>query len=152
VIMPNSVYELEMTHNLKRPAAEAFRVVEDVERFPEFMPSVTSVTLLETVGRRKVAAWNTTIDGAPLDWVEEGIYDPDNYLVRFRALEGVFDRFDGFWQVTPDGDGSRVTFKLTYEIGLPEIEDIVGPLLRERLIENAESMLAAIEKQVDEGR
>ncbi len=152
MIMTNSVYQIEMSHSLKRPATEAFKVVEDVERFPEFLPNVNSVTLLEAEGQRKVAAWSTTIDGAPLDWVEEGIYDPKNCLVHFRALEGVFDRFDGFWQVTPDGDGSRVTFKLVYEIGLPEIEEIIGPLLRERLIENAESMLAAIEKRVDETR
>jgi ribosome-associated toxin RatA of RatAB toxin-antitoxin module len=95
-----------------------------------------------------VAEWDTTIDDAPLSWVEEGIYDKTNRIVRFRALEGVFDRFDGYWQVEPAGDGSRVTFELTYEIGLPEIEEIVGPLLRKRMVENAESMLAAIEKWV----
>lgn len=144
----NPVYQIEMSRTLRQPAAEAFKVVEDVECFPEFMPNVNSVTLLESAGRRKVAAWSATLDDAPLDWVEEGIYDPENYVVRFRALEGVFDRFDGFWQVTPDGEGSRVTFVLTYEIGLPEIEEIVGPLLRERMIENAESMLVAIEKRV----
>lgn len=148
--MPNPVYEIEMSRTLSQPPTRAFKVVEDVERFPEFMPNVNSVTLLETAGQRKVAAWSATLDDAPLDWVEEGIYDPEHGLVRFRALEGVFDRFDGYWQVTPDGDGSRVTFVLAYEIGLPEIEEIVGPLLRERMIENAESMLAAIEKRVGE--
>ncbi len=65
-------------------------------------------------------------------------------------MEGVFDRFDGYWQVIRDGEGSQVTFELVYEIGLPEIEDIVGPILRERMVENAESMLEAIEKWVEE--
>ena len=146
--MPDTTYKIAMARHLDRPAAEAFEIVEDLERFPEFMPSVNSLTLLEVDGDRKVAAWETTIDDAPLDWVEEGIYDRQNMIVRFRSLEGVFDRFDGFWQVTPEGEGSRVTFELLYEIGLPEIEEIVGPLLRERMIENAESMLTAIEKRI----
>lgn len=146
--MPDTIYKIAMSRHLDRPAAEAFEIVEDLERFPEFMPNVNSLTLLEVDGDRKVAAWETTIDDAPLDWVEEGIYDRQNMIVRFRSLEGVFDRFDGFWQVTPEGEGSRVTFELLYEIGLPEIEEIVGPLLRERMIENAESMLTAIEKRI----
>ena len=146
--MPDTTYKIAMSRHLDRPAAEAFEIVEDLERFPEFMPNVNSLTLLEVDGDRKVAAWETTIDDAPLDWVEEGIYDRQNMIVRFRSLEGVFDRFDGFWQVTPEGEGSRVTFELLYEIGLPEIEEIVGPLLRERMIENAESMLTAIDKRL----
>jgi len=146
--MPNTTYEIAMSRHLGRPAAEAFQVVEDLERFPEFMPNVNSVRLLEVNGNRKVATWDTTIDDAPLEWVEEGIYDRENYSVRFRSVEGVFDRFDGLWKVTTEEAGSRVTFELTYEIGLPEIEEIVGPLLRERMIENFESMLAAIERRV----
>ena len=148
--MANTTYTIEMSRHLNRPPVETFKVVEDLERFPEFMPNVNALTVLEAEGNRKVAHWDTTIDDAPLDWVEEGLYDKDNLLVRFRALEGVFDRFDGFWQVAPEANGSRVTFELIYEIGLPEIEEIVGPLLRERMIENAESMLAAIEQRVAE--
>ena len=51
--------------------------------------------------------------------------------------------------MVPEGEGSRVIFELTYELGLPEIEDLVGPILRERLIENVENMLKAIEQRVD---
>ena len=148
--MPNTAYTIDISRHLRRPAREAFAVVEDVERFPDFMPNVNSITLLEAQGPRKVAAWSISIDDAPLDWVQRGMYDLQGVWFQFRALEGVFDRFDGYWQVAAEEDGSRVTFELTYEIGLPEIEEIVAPLLRERLIENAESMLAAIEKRVDE--
>jgi coenzyme Q-binding protein COQ10 len=146
--MLNTTYEIVMSRQLKQSSVKAFQVVEDLERFPEFMPNVNSLTLLEVDGNRKVAAWDIMIDDAPLSWIEEGIYDKQNLIVHFRSLEGVFDRFDGYWQVTPEGEDSRVTFELIYEIGLPEIEEIVGPILRDRLIENAESMLEAIEKWV----
>ena len=62
----------------------------------------------------------------------------------------MFDRFDGFWQVTPVDDDSEVTFELEYRIGLPEIDDIIGPVLKERLITNTEAMLAAVEERVIE--
>jgi len=141
-------YRISISRAIARPAAEAYAVVEDIARFPEFMPNVDAVRILETDDHRKVAHWDTTIDDAPLDWVEEGIYDPERLMVRFRALEGVFDRFDGFWQVRPADDGSEVVFELEYSIGLPEIDDIIGPILRERLIANTEAMLAALEGRI----
>src|SRR5262245_21951187 len=129
-----------MVREVKRPAAEVFHVVEDIERFPEFLPNVTAITIVEQSRTRKVANWDTLIDNTPLSWLEEGIYDHDHFVVHFRALEGVLERFDGVWRVDVCSDGrSRISFELMYEIGLPEIEDLIGPMLRERLAANAES-------------
>ena len=144
----STAYVIKLSRHLAQPAADAFAAVEDIERFPEFMPNVNAIRVIESSDTRKVAEWDTTIDDAPVSWVEEGVYDRDNFLVRFRALEGVFDRFDGYWQVTPEAEGSTVTFELIYVIGLPEIEDLVGPILRERLVQNAERMLEAIDMRV----
>lgn len=146
--MHDSSYRIAISRLIASEPAAAFAVVEDIERFPEFMPNVDAIQILEDDGRRKVAHWDTTIDDAPLDWVEEGIYDADERRVRFRSLEGVFDRFDGFWQVKPADGGSEVIFELEYSIGLPEIDEIIGPILRERLIENTEAMLEALEGRI----
>ncbi|MBV9229262.1 MAG: SRPBCC family protein, partial [Chloroflexi bacterium] len=56
--MPNTTYEIVMSRRLKQSSVKAFKVVEDLERFPEFMPNVNSLTLLEEDGNRKVAAWD----------------------------------------------------------------------------------------------
>ncbi len=146
--MPNKAYTIAMSRWLSRPPEHGYEIMENVEQFPEFMPNVNVVKLLEHEGNRKVASWDIMLDDAPLSWVEEGLYDRDEFLIRFRSLEGVFDRFDGFWKVQAESEGSRISFELVYEIGLPEIEEIVGPLLHQRLVENAESMLDAIEKRV----
>ncbi len=145
--MGNNVYTLTVSRELRQSADEAFRIVEEIERFPEFMPSVVSIRILEASGNRKVAEWDTRIDDAPLVWIEEGLYDKAERIVRFRSIDGVFDRFDGTWQVRSQGDGCSVTFELTYEIGLPEIEEYISPILRERLLENVGSMMTAIEKR-----
>ena len=141
------VYRIGLRRALACPPLQAFEIVCDLERFPEFMPNVVSISVLESEPGRKVAAWNTLVDDAPLEWVEEGLYDHDALTVRFRALEGVFDRFDGSWRVEPRAGGSEVVFELSYEIGLPEIEEIVGPILKDRLVDNIEGMLAAIERR-----
>lgn len=142
-------HTISISRHLQCPAAKVFKVVEDIERYYTFMPNVSAITVLEHEGNRKVTRWETMLDDAPFDWVEEGIYDYDNLIVRFRVLEGLFERFDGYWQVTPEIEGCRLTFELTYETGLPEIEEIVAPIVHERINNNVESMLAAIEKQAE---
>jgi ribosome-associated toxin RatA of RatAB toxin-antitoxin module len=146
--VPERPYRISVSRHIACQPAEAYAVVEDIERFPEFMPNVDAIVILEADDLRKVAHWHTTIDDAPLDWVEEGIYDPEELRVRFRALEGVFDTFDGQWWVQPAEGGSRVTLELEYRIGLPEIDEVIGPILRDRLIENSEAMLDAINDRV----
>ena len=125
----------------------AYKLVVDVERFPEFMDSVMRVEVTESTADRKVAIWETLIDGAPLDWVEEGVYRPEARRVDFRAIDGIFDRFDGYWQVEDDGAGCRVDLQLDYAVGLDEIEDIIGPILKQRLTENLQSMLDGLERR-----
>ena len=146
--MAERSYRIAISRRVACDPAAAYAVVEDIERFPEFMPNVDDIRIIESSGQRKVAHWDTTIDDAPLDWVEEGIYEPEELRVRFRSLEGVFDRFDGFWQVEAADGGCEVVFELEYRIGLPEIDEIIGPILRERLIDNTEAMLAAIEDRI----
>jgi ribosome-associated toxin RatA of RatAB toxin-antitoxin module len=136
--------QLSVVRYLAAPPEDSFRVVFDVERFPEFMSNVTSVEVLSSASNCRVVAWQMSIDDAPLDWTEEIVYDQDNLRTSFRALDGVFARFDGYWQVYPEGAGSRVELFLEYDLGVPEIQDIIGPILKVRLIENLEAMLTCI--------
>jgi ribosome-associated toxin RatA of RatAB toxin-antitoxin module len=136
---------------LRASPDRAFQIVVDVERFPTFMSNVTSVEVVSATQECRVVAWQLSIDDAPLDWVEEIVYDYADKRASFRALDGVFSRFDGHWKVSAEGAGSRVDLLLDYDLGVPEIEHIIGPLLQARLIENLESMMKCIEEEADSG-
>ena len=88
-------YTIRMKRAIACASREAYELVKDVERFPEFMSNVVSVRLIESGEGRKVAEWETRLDDAPLDWVEEGVYDDAGQMVRFRR--------------TPPGSGADVT-------------------------------------------
>lgn len=138
---------LTLSRLVSAPAADSYRIVVEIERFPEFMQNVNSVRVLREEGNRKLIAWEMTIDDALLDWVEEAQYDSNQMRVDFRAVEGVFERFDGYWQVFPMTCGSKVELRIEYELGLPEIEHIVGPILKNRLTSNLEIMLNCIQSR-----
>jgi coenzyme Q-binding protein COQ10 len=139
---------LALIRHLKASTEKSFRIVQEVERFPEFMNNVTSVEIISADNNCKVVAWEMVIDDAPLNWTEEIRYDSKQRRASFRALDGVFERFDGYWQVSTNGTGSIVEVLIDYDLGVPEIEDIVGPILKERLLDNLDAMLSSLETHV----
>lgn len=125
-------------------AREAYAVVVDVGAFPTFMSNITACIIRSDEPTRKLVDWVMEIDGAELEWTEAIFYDDRACTARFEAVEGIFSRFDGIWRVTDQPDGSLVELELEFELGLPEIEDIIGDILHRKLAENAEAMLQAI--------
>ena len=74
--------------SIEAPVEEVFRVAMDVERFPEFMPDVRSVRVLERSddGLRTVVEWVGDIPEfkTTVTWVEEDRWDPAEHTCRFR--------------------------------------------------------------------
>lgn len=152
--------QLSLSQPVNRPAAEVYTLLLDLERFPDYMPDVRRVTPLaesaftpgsrgvrEANGARRVTAWEIALGDAPLTWVQEDLAEADTLTLRFRALESVFDRAEGYWQVTPEPGGCRVRFEITYELDLPEIEAALEPILREKLAAFAQGMLTALARR-----
>ena len=131
---PRAVYELFL-----RP-----------ETFPDFMPNVTSIEIIERGDGRAVSHWVTDLDGAPLEWREADLYDDVHHVVTFRLIEGDIEQFDGRWAFAPCDDGTMALCELDYVLGVPVIEEAVGPLLQEKIEHNISVMLQAV-KQLLEG-
>jgi coenzyme Q-binding protein COQ10 len=127
-----------------------FRQVCALEEYPEFMPDVRRVKILERGLDTGASAWDIEIDGCPLHWVERDFFDLDSRVFEFRSIEGDFDHFAGRWEVSslPTG-GTRVTFTVTYEVGIPVIEDIIGPVLRVKIEKNSLDMLRSLKETVE---
>jgi ribosome-associated toxin RatA of RatAB toxin-antitoxin module len=139
---------IQISRRLRADPRQAFDVVYHVERFPSFMPNVTKAQVISDEGDRKVVEWDMLIDDVPLNWTEEVRYDRERLTAEFTALDGAFSRFDGIWRVWSAADGTELEVVVLYDLGLPEIQDIIGPVLEERMRQNLEAMLESIEARV----
>ena len=136
---------IKMSRTLAVDPKQAFDIVYNVEDFPTFMPNVVGARVITTDGDIKTVEWDMLIDGAPLNWTEEVRYDRESLTAEFRSLDGAFSHFDGTWRVKAGDGGTELEVSLIYDLGLPEIEDIIGPVLEERLRQNLDAMLESIE-------
>lgn len=113
----------ESSIRVDAPPADVLAVVADLEAYPEWADGITEVTVLETApdGTPERArfvmssgpvkdslllqyGWDTTDDGAgTVSWS----------LVEPGAMTSVLD---GAYLLTPDGDGTTVTYRLAVEV------------------------------------
>jgi coenzyme Q-binding protein COQ10 len=140
---------VESTIVVDAPARDVYELAKDQARFPEFMPDVESVAIIETDGARVVSRWKTLVEEAPIEWIEEDLFDDEALRVDYRLLEGDLDKFEGTWRFE-DGDGrTHVTLVVDFDFGVPTLAELIGPTLHKKVRENAEMMLAALKREAE---
>jgi ribosome-associated toxin RatA of RatAB toxin-antitoxin module len=131
------------------PAVLIYELAKDQERFPQFMPDVESVTVVERHADRVLTRWKTLIEDAPIEWLEEDRFDDGALRIDYKLLEGDLDTFEGTWTFVPDAGGTLVALDVTYDFGVPTLAELIGPTLEKKVRENAEMMLAALKSEAE---
>ena len=128
---------------------DVYELAKDQERFPEYMPDVESVTVLERSPERMITRWKTLVEEAPIEWTEEDLFDDAACRIDYRLIEGDLDTFEGSWTFE-DGDGGvYVTLGVEYDFGVPTLAELIGPTLEKKVRENSEMMLAALKREAE---
>ncbi|MFI5618016.1 type II toxin-antitoxin system RatA family toxin [Streptomyces sp. NPDC051567] len=141
---------VEVDLRIAAPPEPVWAAVLDVERYPDCMDSVDSVTL---VGRadahHRTTAWSVRLQGSVLRWTEAEVIDPVARRFDFRQTSGDLGAFAGHWAVRaePDG-GSTVSLHVDFDIGIPLLAEMLNPVAEDAFRENAAQMLAALEHRL----
>ena len=131
------------------PAHDVYELAKDQERFPQFMPDVDAVTVVQRHADRVVTKWKTLIEDAPIEWLEEDRFDDVAARIDYRLIEGDLDTFEGSWTFETTAAGTLVTLGVTYDFGVPTLAELIGPTLEKKVRENAEMMLAALKREAE---
>jgi ribosome-associated toxin RatA of RatAB toxin-antitoxin module len=131
------------------PARDVYELAKDQERFPEFMPDVELVTVLERNGERVVSRWKTLVEDAPIEWIEEDIFDDAALRVDYKLLEGDLDTFEGTWTFEERDGATHVDLSIEYDFGVPTLAELIGPTLHKKVQENGEMMLVALKNEAE---
>ena len=139
--------------HIQAPPEEVYAVARDVERFPEFMPDVQRITILEADpdGRRQVVEWVGLIPTFKLTvkWTEEDLWDDVERTCRFSQVKGDFSEYHGTWRFEPDGGGTRFDSEVHYEIEIPTIGPLIKGVIRKIMTDNVDRLQSAIKKRCE---
>jgi coenzyme Q-binding protein COQ10 len=131
------------------PARDVYALAKEQERFPEFMPDVETVTILERHADYIVTRWKTFVEDAPIEWTEEDRFDDVAPRIDYKLIEGDLDTFEGAWTFTETAGRTSVRLTVEYDFGVPTLAELIGPTLAKKVRENCEMMLAALKSEVE---
>lgn len=140
---------VESSIEIAAPARTVYELAKEQERFPEFMPDVESVTVLERHPDHIVTKWKTLVEEAPIEWVEIDRFDDAAGRIDYQLTEGDLDKFEGAWTFTENGGVTTVVLTVDYDFGVPVLAELIGPTLQRKVMENSEMMLAALKREAE---
>jgi ribosome-associated toxin RatA of RatAB toxin-antitoxin module len=137
--------------SIAAPCAAVYALARDIERFPEFMEDVEEVEILEQTPERQVSRWVAPVKEMrrTVRWTEEDFWNEQEYVCEFRMLEGDFTSYGGRWEFEEVPEGTAVRLRLDYEYDIPMIGALIQNLLRKKMQQNADSMLAALKREAE---
>ena len=110
---------------------EMFRLVTDVERYPEFLPWCDHARVIAQTPEGMEAEIGLRISGIHQSFSTRNTHVPGRE-VKMQLVNGPFSNLSGGWTFHPVGDGSqracKVELNLNYGFSSSTLSAIIGPV------------------------
>lgn len=112
---PHLRLEIRRTALVVHTAADMFRLVEDVERYPEFLSWCRSARLLERDEAMQLACLEVTVAGITQTFTTRNRLEPGERLTM-SLVDGPFRQLGGEWRFQGLGaTGCKITLDLAFD-------------------------------------
>lgn len=109
-------------------AAQMYALVDDVPRYPEFLPWCGGAEILSREDGLVHAAVTIDYRGLKQRFSTENRLQPP-VLIEMKLVDGPFRHLDGSWRFKPLGEEAcKIDFRLHYEFSSKLLEKLVGPV------------------------
>jgi len=129
---------------------KVYALAKNMERFPDFMPDVEEVKVIERSDDRTVTEWTTNVEGIPICWTEEDLFDDAANSITYNLVEGDLEKFEGAWSFLENDGGTEVILTVDFDFGMPTLADLLGPILEVKVRENSQMMLVGLKSAIEE--
>jgi len=113
------------------PAALIYELAKDQERFPQFMPDVESVTVVERHADRVLTRWKTLIERCAIEWLEEDASTTPRCASTTSCSKATSTR-RGHVDVRCGGQRHGRCARRHLRLGVPTLAELIGPTLEKK--------------------
>ena len=120
--------ELRRTAIVGQPADVVFALVNDIERYPEFVPGCESAEVLERDGPEIVARLGVRHGSLRTSFTTRNRAEAGR-TVRMQLVDGPFKHFDGHWRVRAVSEqAAEIELVMHYQFSNPLKRALLQPL------------------------
>jgi len=107
--------EVKRSALVSQPPRVVFALINDIERYPEFLPWCSQARVVSKSEREIIATLGVRQGGFTGEFTTKNTLTPDS-CVLMQLLDGPFRTLNGEWLLEPIGaDGCRVDFRVAFE-------------------------------------
>jgi ribosome-associated toxin RatA of RatAB toxin-antitoxin module len=133
---------------ISEPPARMYALINDVERYPEFVPGCVGARVVERTDREVVATLNIRRGPLKTEFTTRNLLEPDR-RVLMQLVNGPFRVLEGLWTLTPLGElGCRVELEMRFEFA----NRVTGALFEPLFEDTAASLIDAFVQRARESR
>ncbi|MEK8032798.1 type II toxin-antitoxin system RatA family toxin [Ideonella sp. DXS29W] len=114
-------------------AAEMYRLVTDVQNYPDFLPWCEKAEVLEQHGDGMTARISLAYAGVRHAFTTRNVHAADRQVL-VQLVDGPFSLLEGAWDFVPlgrpgaDADACRIEFDLRYAFSSRPLEAVLSPV------------------------
>lgn len=109
-------------------AQQIYDLVEDIERYPEFLPWCGGATIVERKPLHTIATIMINYHGVKQSFTTKNSNDPPR-LIEMKLIDGPFKFLNGKWHFISLNDRAcKITFDLQYEFSSSILGVVLGPI------------------------
>lgn len=121
--MPELFIERHSPHLPQR----MFDLIADLESYPRFVPNCKSMDVRDDAAGGVLARMTISFGPITQAYTSRVVADPQERTVSAKATDGPFAYLDSKWTITPEGEGSRIRFDISFKISNPLIAAVAEP-------------------------
>jgi coenzyme Q-binding protein COQ10 len=120
-----------------------YRVVSEVERYPEFLPWVLGLRVKSRTDRIVIAEMMVGYKGFREKYTSKVVLDPERRSVDVGQTEGPFRKLENHWHFTPKSpDSCEVNFTIDFEFRNRLLGAVAGAAFERALLRMTEAFEA----------
>lgn len=105
-----------------------YALVNDVARYPEFLPWCAATEVIEDTDHEMVVRMHLSWGGIKRTFTTRNRLQPSK-MVEIRLVDGPFHHLEGFWRFQPLGEGAcKVALDMEFEFSSALIGTAFGPV------------------------
>ena len=138
--------EVKRSALIAESPARMYRLINDIEHYPDFVPGCTAARVVERKENEVVATLNLRRGPLKTEFTTRNLLEPGK-RVLMQFVSGPFRVLEGLWTLTPLGDlGCRVELEMRFEFA----NRVAGTLFAPLFEDTAASLVDAFVKRARE--
>ena len=134
---------------LSYPAIKMFKLVNDIEDYPKFIPACVSSKIISKDAKELIASLGFQKAGLSYSFTTKNSLGKinDDYSINLELVDGPLNYLSGYWKFKDlNGEGSKVSLELKFEIDNILLKNLFAPVIDKV----ADKLIAAFSQRADE--